>query len=254
MLQLLRYPALSARAEASRQRRLLPYRVALARKAPLDELIERIPRFAVRGVYAMPIDQIGFAGDARKWGRESRGFAISGDWDITGIRVRYSAFEQVADDVPKALTHNTVRALFVEGVNYRDTEQYAHMMRAVAAREPEHAYGATCPAEVDRYFCRLIQAYDTMRRHGYKTQRELGGTPTDEIRLYMTRAGACSHGNGGNHRIRIAELLGISEVPVVFSGGHPEWIAKQSQQRGADPLTSVRRAIGERFRALAAVA
>lgn len=146
------------------------------------------------------------------------------------------------------MTHETIRGIFLDGHDYRGTAQYDFMIRGVEQGSPELAYGCRSSDEVDVYFETLVEAFESMRDRGFLTQRELGGNLNDEIKLYLTRDGGWCHGNGGNHRIRIAELLGIEWVPFVLAGAHSEWVIKLSRDRDRPPRAAILEWIGENER------
>jgi hypothetical protein len=215
--------------------RHVPYWMAVARKAPIEHQVQLLPRFLSADTWWIELDHIPLASDVRNWRLSTHGFAIGGDWDLVHVGPRPSIFHPANEDTVKAMTHRTIRALFVEGHHYRETEQYRFMVEAVKQARPNLAYGCTTVDEVETYFRALINTYTAMQEHGYLTQHELGGSPTDEVKLYLTRTGRWCHGNGGNHRIRIAELLGIRWVPFVLAGAHKDWITSLCEETRQPP-------------------
>jgi len=229
----------SPRRLAGRARHLAPYWLAVLRGAPLEVQVKSLPRRTTTRVRWIDLRSISLATDVRDWRAPGDGFALRGDWDLADASPRPSIFESVNGTAPKAMTHNTIRAMLLDGQDYRETPQYNFMLQAVDQRKPEMAYGCTSRVEVDEYFDNLLDAFESMRRHGYLTQRELGGDPFDEIKLYVTRTGSWCHGNGGNHRIRMAEVLGIQWVPFVVAGAHWEWVVGLSRAMASRPRAAV---------------
>ena len=74
---------------------------------------------------------------------------------------------------------------------------------------------------------RILELIEIIKRDGYKTQKELGNTPYnryntwyDEIRVSINRNGEFILNGSGNHRLFIAQQLGIEKVPVVVIRKH----------------------------------
>lgn len=77
-----------------------------------------------------------------------------------------------------------------------------------------------------------------MRKHGYLTQPQLGGPASDEVQLYVTREGRFCKKGGGNHRILMAEVLEMRQIPVSVAGVHPLWVHWLTRT-GQRPLRAV---------------
>lgn len=73
----------------------------------------------------------------------------------------------------------------------------------------------------------IIELIERIKKDGYKTQAELGNsahnkfnTWYDEIRISITRDGDYILNGSGNHRLFIAQQLGIKRIPVVVIRKH----------------------------------
>jgi hypothetical protein len=182
---------------------------------------------------------------AIRWGgrppgaHQNRGLAIlGGDWDLDH---RAPIGDYLATDDYGASIHE----LFVEGLPYRETAQYAQMVaRLEAGDTPKRC---TSMAEVDAYFDHLREAYDSIRREGYKPQTELaGGRADDEIMVYVDRDGELHKRQGsGHHRLAIARLLVVEHVPVCILGIHQRWAERCHQKFGGDVVAALRRYLRE---------
>ncbi len=227
------------RRAAGHARHLVPYWLAVARRAPRQDQIRFLPRRITSRVSWIRLEDISLATDVRSWRRKSDGFAIGGDWDRERTAPRPTIFQPAQGDTPKAMTHNAIRSLFLDGESYQQTHQYQYMIDAVNEGSPELAYGCRSEEEVDNYFQTLVSAFQSIHNDGYLTQTELGGDPYDEIKLYITRDGLWCHGNGGNHRIRIAEILGLKWVPFVPAGAHGDWVANLCSELERPPRAAI---------------
>ena len=144
-----------------------------------------------------------------------------------------SIFSEMTDDSPRTCVHNTLRDLFINGKDFRTTSQYKRMTDNLSKRIK--TYKCQSIEDIDLYFERLTQAYHSIKVEGYKTQRELGASPKDEIRIHVTENGSLCLGSKGNHRFRIAELLGVKQIPCVIYGVNINWIIAQSKETDLPP-------------------
>lgn len=226
------------RRRTSRLARAVFYRAMVAGGAGFDRQVACVPTGWRTPPVWVRIPEIRYATDVRTWARLPLGFIQDGDWDVDFVGRRLSIFEEPYQGCVKEMTHRTIRQLFVEEVDVRECEQYRYMEEQARRGRYELTYGCQNEEEIDQYFARLLAAYSSMRRHGYKTQRELGGQG-DEIRLLVTRDGEWCLGNGGNHRIRMAELLGLECVPIVVAAVHEGWARRCVATYGKDVLGAV---------------
>ena len=130
----------------------------------------------------------------------------NGDWDL---------------DREKFEINQTVKDLFVLEIPYQKTEQYKKMKKAMKDKEYNKSYWCENEKDIEDYFQRLIRAYKSIKKGGYKTQKQLKKEnkknkyqKTDEIRLAIDRKGKFLHYSGGDHRLSIAKLLNIKEIPA----------------------------------------
>ena len=150
-----------------------------------------------------------------------------------------SIFNEVEGEGFRGCIHNTVRDLFLKGKNYRETSQYRRMIQCVD--EGTILYGCRSEEDVDRYFSDLDHAFQSIKEEGYKSQRELGKfdedgfRPIDEVRIHVTGEGRLCLGSKGNHRLRIAEILGVPQIPCHVYGVNLEWLIALSRDAKLPP-------------------
>lgn len=155
--------------------------------------------------------------------------------------VRSQDYNDLVDPLKDRIPHPTVRALWVEGIDYRETEQYKTMIAAVDAYlsgecdDPKRrgAYWCRSREDVDEYFRILIKAYENIRDHGYRSQLELGQRIGDELRILIDRTGKpVFHASRANHRFSICRLLDIPEVPVHIVAIDTDWLRENCSHPG----------------------
>lgn len=173
--------------------------------------------------------------------KEISGFSnllLAGNWDKMKGPLKKDTL-----DNPRALTYKTIKQLFVENKPYKECEQYIYMKKQVEQVQYQNAYWCMTMSEVDKYFHTLLKAYDDIKNNGYKMQKEIiGQTPHvfyDEIQIFIDRNGEMILGFRGTHRILIADLLKIKEVPVIISGVHYDWAKHCCGKHNTDILSSI---------------
>jgi len=95
----------------------------------------------------------------------------------------------------------------------------------------EERRGCTNKEDLDEYCRRFDQLYERIKNNGYKPQSEIldlrfGGTaaPENEIAVHIDRDGRFIFCNGA-HRLGIALVLGIENIPVKVCIRHANWQA-----------------------------
>lgn len=109
--------------------------------------------------------------------------------------------------------------------------------------------GLETVGELDAFFDQLDVLADTLKEEGYRTQRELlrenPGHTFDsnndaihpvlhEIGVNIYRDGSMAKKRAGNHRMALAKVLGLEEIPVAVRVRHAEWQAIRDEIREAD--------------------
>lgn len=155
-------------------------------------------------------------------------FVASGDWDLY-----YEPF----------VIQQTIIDLFVDGRAPEETAEYQKMRRWVETGEFGWSRGCRTIEDVDQYFAELVDVYETIRAEGYRNQIELGNDGADEIRVCIDREGRPCVFGGGTHRLSIAQLLGISRIPVLVKRVHPQWVRSCQAVHGQDVHVAVARGL-----------
>jgi 2-polyprenyl-3-methyl-5-hydroxy-6-metoxy-1,4-benzoquinol methylase len=91
-------------------------------------------------------------------------------------------------------------------------------------------YACRSKEDIDARCKNLTALYAAIEKDGYKSQADLNTLEDDEIAVAIGRAGQFLFSDGA-HRLAIAKLLNIQEVPVLVSVRHPDWAAFKSQVR-----------------------
>jgi len=148
--------------------------------------------------------------------RDFKGKVIGGDWDQTE-----KSFDEL--DIFIAL-----KQVCVDGQKFSSTYFYKQVLDEL--NNGEIMWGCTNVDEFNGRCDGLIRLFQDIQRDGYKLQSELVNIQHGSLFDIEDEIGICIGRNGkmlfsdGAHRLSIAKLLNIPELPVKVSVRHPEWI------------------------------
>ncbi|MEX2601280.1 MAG: hypothetical protein WD355_06505 [Balneolaceae bacterium] len=124
----------------------------------------------------------------------------------------------------ESVAYRSVRQIFVEGLDYRESDEYQSKVSELRSGNGSVRGGTV--EELNEYFESLLKLAETIRADGYKSQKELGGKLHDEIGIFIGRDGALIKAEdnfSGTHRFAIARILNIATVPVTILAVHDQW-------------------------------
>lgn len=162
------------------------------------------------------------------------GHVIDGDWDDPEGR-----FEETA-------VYRSLEARFLEGADWEETELYAGYRDRLEAGDPY--WRCTTEAELEAYFERIDALHEAVAEDGYRSQRELladdDAAPREEntdavhpvvqeIGVNVYRDGQLVKKGAGFHRLAIAKLLEVDEIPATVRVRHADWQAIRDEIRAA---------------------
>lgn len=129
----------------------------------------------------------------------------------------------------------SLRRHFIDDVPWPETEYYERKRTVVSTKGYR---GCSSEEELLAFLNRLDTLYERIKEDGYKTQKELleecpertrklnNDAPTpelNEIGINIGRDGELLWQYGGQHRLCIAQLLKLDEVPVQVLTRHGRW-------------------------------
>jgi len=153
-----------------------------------------------------------------KWSNSMR--ILDGDWDSTK-----KPYEEL-------ISYQTVKEIFKEGKRWDETRLYYTLPDKI--KNGKKIWTFKNEKARDRWFTLTEQLYKRIRKHGYKSQQELYSfldrlapkkwSPVlDEITVAIDRDGQFLFING-KHRLAIAKVLDIPEIPVIVLIRHKKWL------------------------------
>jgi len=152
------------------------------------------------------------------------GSVYDGSWDLC----RYKIEDRTE--------YKSLKRHFQHGAPWEETVYYLHMKNTV--KSGADFRGFSSETEVEDFLHSLDNLYTKIKNEGYKMQNELqtnheehqawSSVPPekkslDEISVNIGRDGTLLWHNHGQHRLIIAKLLDIDEIPVQICNRHAKW-------------------------------
>ncbi len=132
---------------------------------------------------------------------------VSGDWDCTT-----DLFEEL-------IIYRSIHNRFQNKVPWEETKYYMKHKQRIKAGNTTYCDSVEVLIEKCN---RIDELYDSMRTKGYQSQQALDGRPDHEIAVNIGREGRLLYNSEGRHRLSIAKVLGLDNVPVIVLAKHPE--------------------------------
>jgi 2-polyprenyl-3-methyl-5-hydroxy-6-metoxy-1,4-benzoquinol methylase len=153
------------------------------------------------------------------------GTVSGGDWDRDGYVVR-----------ERSQIYPILKQRVLDGLEYEVIPEFQEHLQEI--KSGGFIDGCTTPEQYVQRWQHIEAVYQAIKSQGYKTQAELGSDNIlDEVRVQIGRKGEFLL-EEGRHRLAIAQLLELEEMPVIVTRRHQEWealrqdIIKITLQRG----------------------
>lgn len=137
------------------------------------------------------------------------GAVVGGSWD------------ELAVEFSELYIYQAIANHFNQGTPWTETTFFKGIMEAI--ERGNRPWGCRSRAELKDRCNEIDCLYKRIERDGYKSQRELGKHPVDEINVNIGRHGDLLF-NDGRHRLSIAKLLDIDEIPVRILAVHEAYL------------------------------
>ncbi|MDG5821292.1 hypothetical protein [Natronococcus sp. A-GB7] len=165
---------------------------------------------------------------------ESVGSVRSGDWDQKTPSDRSEWLNDLlfADRFEDSVFHQSFEEHYQNGSPWSETELVQTIKQNVSEDDPYHS--CTTVAEVDQFFESVDEVHQSIILNGYQTQKHLQKTAEgrpyakfksrvrDEICIDIGRSGEPLFVDG-KHRLSLAKILDLEEIPVVILVRHSKW-------------------------------
>jgi hypothetical protein len=137
---------------------------------------------------------------------------LSEDWDLQRT------------DIERGGKYRSLMLHFREGRRWTETP----IFRRYAARfnRGEVIRGCRSIEELERVYQEDMDGlYESLRRRGFLSRRLFIRRRKDLPNVYLGRDGEIIFGAEGNHRLALAKVLGLNEIPCRVLERHPQWAA-----------------------------
>lgn len=145
---------------------------------------------------------------------------VDGEWDRDGVRP--------FDDL---ITTRSLRQRFNQAAPWPDTDLYVHLCRRLNDGVP--SWGCTSHDRILAHLSRIDRLYASIVADGYQPRSSaghgIGYNVTNEVSVAIGSDGTILFADG-RHRLAIAKLLTIRELPVQVSVVHRDWYLTQLQR------------------------
>lgn len=143
-------------------------------------------------------------------GIENFGAVKGGKWDVH------------QDKFTQLLEYRGIKQRYSDNLPWEKTDFFKIHLNII--KNEGHSYGSESREELLKKCQQYERLLYDIKENGYKTQRELGrANPTNEITVNIGRNGQFLFNGGGRHRLSIAKLLNIEEIPIVVKIRHKQW-------------------------------
>ncbi len=178
------------------------------------------------------------------YARQLFGTVRGGDWDLrTTVKTHPDhdgtpAYLYHAQRFEETIVYQSLKSRFLEGQPWKETELIKHA-RALAQSDGPVWRGCHTEAEIEQRCAALDELYNTLSEQGFKTQAELVAEGSgrqrgfleamaNEVLVDIGRNGDYLFANG-RHRLTIAKLLEVEQIPVCVVVRHRKWVATNQQ-------------------------
>lgn len=151
---------------------------------------------------------------------ERAGEIVGGDWDEESVR-----FEDL-------YVYQALERRYIEGVPWEETRYYDHFVEKIAGGKV--VWGCTSEQDLRRRCAEIDSLVHTILEDGYRSQSDLGKLPVAEVTVNVGRDGSLLF-NDGRHRLAIAKVLGIAEIPVRVVVVHEAFAREHGLDRPRSP-------------------
>lgn len=134
-----------------------------------------------------------------------------------------------------SLFHTALVAHFTENIDWFETEYVQAVLERIENGESVW-HNCQSRKDVEKRCNYVDQLYTSIKRNGYKTQRELGNdfksSREQEIMVDIGRDGKLLFVDG-RHRLSISKILDVKQIPIIVGVRH-------AKEKDTDRLSSIR--------------
>jgi hypothetical protein len=161
------------------------------------------------------------------------GDVLDGTWDAAEVR-----FDELVE-------WTLITERFGEGIPWTETSVYEELVTCV--ERGHRVYGCATVEELHERFEYLEELAESMASEGYRrvTRNDShdavgvgrdGAAALDEVTVDIGRDGELLHHTNGRHRLALAKVLDVPEIPVLVKVRHTNWQRTRNRVRAGDDV------------------
>lgn len=168
------------------------------------------------------------------------GLVAGGEWDLSDQKFCEETIYNSAN--PNVTIYSGLKSHFKDGRSWKETEFIQNLLYSVK-EDPPVWHGCESKQDIFDRCARLDELYDKIKNSGYKSRKDLSQEDNDHMRYipklnpmrfyYLYDEVVCNVGRdgeflfvGGHHRLSIAKILNLDQIPVRIFVRHKKWQKK----------------------------
>jgi len=165
----------------------------------------------------------GFYKESRKYRKKG------GDWDKRRYDVDVREIRNSSGNVPSRslfkleeyYLYKAMKSRYVHDCPWEDTEFFEIALNKIHTRG-SFWHGCENRQELQDRCDGLDKIFEEIKTQGYKSQLEIGGAPSNEVNINVTRSGEFVL-DDGRHRLIMAKILNITSIPAKVTVVHEDF-------------------------------
>jgi hypothetical protein len=150
---------------------------------------------------------------------------IDGNWDVENLT-----------SIEDFIIYRSLNDMFIAGKKWKETELYKFIKDQIDSNTFKYTWGCKNLRDLDNRGLYLINLYESIKEKGMVNhdlciEKNLvsvaGHLNNDDIMIAIDRNGSPLFIQNGSHRLCIAKILGLKQIPVKIYLRHQEWINKK---------------------------
>lgn len=146
-----------------------------------------------------------------------------GNWDK--MRIKYMCEDAYKGPLNSEPIYESMKMRFNEGKEWEETPKYKHSKHKI--EKGGLGWNRSKNIQELKENCKKVEElYNDIKNNGYRPEKNIGKavvsgiTAPSEIRVAVSRNGELIRCEDGRHRLAIAKILGLEEIPAIIQIEH----------------------------------
>lgn len=141
-------------------------------------------------------------------------------------------WDQTSDRFCDLLVYKAIKTVCENNINWMDTKLFRKHRERI--QRGYRSYGCYSMDELSDKAEELNTLIQSIRDSGYLSARKRGDHLLDEIRVNIGRDGNFLYNSEGRHRLSIAKVLRLNQIPVIVVMRHRQWQQLRNELKKSD--------------------